>query len=60
MFTGKQLRSLIIPLVIEQLLSVLVGTMDIMMVSQVGEFATSGVSLVDNVTNLLIQAFSAK
>lgn len=59
MFTGKQLRSLIIPLVIEQLLSVLVGTMDIMMVSQVGEFATSGVSLVDNVTNLLIQAFSA-
>ncbi|MBQ9911304.1 MAG: MATE family efflux transporter [Lachnospiraceae bacterium] len=59
MFTAKQLKSLIIPLVIEQFLSVLVGTMDIMMVSQVGEYATSGVSLVDNVTNLLIQAFSA-
>lgn len=29
------------------------------MVSQVGEYATSGVSLVDSITNLLVQAFSA-
>lgn len=59
LFTNKQLKQLIVPLIIEQLLSVLVGTMDVIMVSQVGEYATSGVSLVDSITNLLVQAFSA-
>lgn len=59
MFTNKQLKKLIIPLIIEQLLAILVGMMDVMMVSQVGEAATSGVSLVDSITALLIQAFSA-
>lgn len=59
MFTNKQLKALIFPLIIEQFLGVLVGTMDVIMVSQVGEFATSGVSLVDTITNLLVQAFSA-
>ena len=59
MFTNKQLKDLIVPLIIEQFLGVLVGTMDVIMVSQVGEFATSGVSLVDSITNLLVQAFSA-
>ena len=55
MFTNKQLKALIVPLVIEQFLGVLVGSMDVMMVSQVGEFATSGVSLVDQITFLFIQ-----
>ena len=41
-FTNKQLKALIFPLVIEQFLGILVGTMDVIMVSQVGEFATSG------------------
>ncbi len=59
MFTNKQLKALIFPLVIEQFLGILVGTMDVIMVSQVGEYATSGVSLVDTITNLLVQAFSA-
>jgi len=59
MFTNKQLKSLIIPLVIEQFLSVLVGTMDVMMVAQVGEYATSGVSLVDQITILFMQVFAA-
>ena len=59
MFTTKQLKQLIFPLIIEQFLGVLVGTMDVIMVSQVGEYATSGVSLVDTITNLLVQAFSA-
>jgi len=59
MFTNKQLKALIIPLVIEQFLGVLVGSMDVMMVSQVGEYATSGVSLVDQITFLFIQIFSA-
>ena len=59
MFTKEQLKKLIIPLMVEQLLVMLVGTMDIMMVSQVGEYATSGVSLVDSITNLMVQAFAA-
>ncbi|MBR6323028.1 MAG: MATE family efflux transporter [Lachnospiraceae bacterium] len=59
MFTNKQLKALILPLIIEQFLGVLVGTMDVIMVSQVGECATSGVSLVDTITNLLVQAFAA-
>ena len=59
MFTNKQLKNLILPLIMEQALSVFVGAMDVMMVSQVGEYATSGVSLVDSITILLVQAFSA-
>ena len=58
-FTNKQLKKLIIPLIIEQFLAVLVGTMDVMMVSQVGEHATSGVSLIDQMTFLFVQAFGA-
>ena len=59
MFTGKDLRKLIIPLVIEQILSVTVGLVDSMMVSSVGEAAVSGVSLVDTVNILLIGLFGA-
>ena len=59
LFSNKQLKKLIIPLIIEQFLAVLVGTMDVMMVSQVGEHATSGVSLVDQMTFLFVQAFGA-
>ena len=59
LFSNKQLKKLIIPLIIEQFLAVLVGTMDVMMVSQVGEYATSGVSLVDQMTFLFVQAFGA-
>ncbi len=59
MFTGKQLRRLIIPLIIEQFLAITVGMADTMMVSQVGEAAVSGVSLVDMVNVLLINIFAA-
>ena len=58
-FTDLQLRRLIGPLVIEQLLSILVGLMDSVMVSQVGEAAVSAVSLVDSVNMLLVFAFTA-
>ena len=47
MFSDKDLRKLIVPLVIEQILAVLVGTADTVMVSYAGESAISGVSLVD-------------
>ncbi len=59
MFDNASLKRLIIPLVIEQILAVTVGMADIIMVSQVGQHATSGVSLVDTISTLLIQVFSA-
>lgn len=59
MFSNKDLKKLILPLLIEQILAVLVGMLDIMMVSGVGESAVSGVSLVDTIGILLINIFSA-
>lgn len=58
-FTRRDLRRLIVPLVIEQLLAITVGLMDSLMVSQVGEAAISAVSLVDTVNVLLVNAFAA-
>ena len=58
-FTSLELRRLIIPLVIEQLLGITVGLLDSVMVSQVGEAAISAVSLVDTVNVLLVSAFAA-
>lgn len=58
-FSNRDLRRLIIPLVIEQLLAFTVGLLDSIMVSQVGEAAISAVSLVDTVNVLLVGAFSA-
>lgn len=59
MFSKKQLYRLIIPLIIEQILAVTVGMVDLIMVSSVGEIAVSGVSLVDTLNVLLINIFSA-
>jgi len=59
MFTKKQLIKLIIPLIIEQILAVAVGMVDIIMIAKAGESAVSGVSLVDTLNVLLINIFSA-
>lgn len=59
MFSNKDLKRLIIPLVIEQLLAVTVGFADTIMVSSVGEAAVSAVSLVDGINILLINIFAA-
>lgn len=53
------IRSLLIPVVLEQLLNSIMGTADTMMVSNVGSAAISAVSLVDSINVLVIQAFSA-
>ena len=58
-FSDRDLRRLIVPLVIEQLLAITVGLFDSVMVSHVGEAAISAVSLVDTVNVLLVNAFSA-
>ena len=59
LFSNRALVTLIIPLIIEQFLNVLVGMADTIMVSNVGEAAVSGVSLVDSVMLLLINVFQA-
>lgn len=59
LFDNKALLTLILPLVIEQLLAVLVGMADSIMIASVGEAAVSGVSLVDQIMVLLINVFAA-
>nr|WP_325247638.1 MATE family efflux transporter [uncultured Oscillibacter sp.] len=58
-FTARDLRKLVVPLVVEQLLAITVGLSDSLMVAQVGEAAMSAVSLVDTVNVLLVNAFAA-
>lgn len=58
-FSRKALMQLILPLVLEQFLSVAIGMADTIMVSTAGEAAVSGISLVDSLNILLIQVFSA-
>lgn len=50
---------LLVPIILEQLLNSLMGTIDTVMVSNVGSAAISAVSLVDSINVLVIQAFSA-
>lgn len=59
LFSNTDLRKLIIPLVIEQMLAMMVGVVDTMMISHVGESAVSGVSLVDMISSFFIFVFSA-
>lgn len=59
LFTNKMLRNLLVPIILEQLLNALMGTVDTMMVSNVGSAAISAVSLVDSINVLVIQAFAA-
>lgn len=59
MYTNKQLARLLLPLLIEQTLSIFVGMADTVMVSSLGDAAISGVSLVDMFCNVLISMFAA-
>lgn len=59
MFSRQQLRRLIFPLIVEQILAITVGMVDTMMISYAGEAAISGVSLVDMINVLLINIFAA-
>jgi len=58
-WNNRALFSLLWPLIVEQVLLVAMGAADTAMVSSVGEFAVSGVNIVDNINNLLIIAFTA-
>ena len=59
LFSNQDLRKLIVPLLVEQLLAVTVGLADSIMVASVGEAAVSAVSLIDTVMVLLINTFTA-
>lgn len=59
LFTNQSLKKLIWPLIVEQILIMIVGMADTMMVSYAGEAAISGVGLVDMVNNLIITVLAA-
>ena len=59
LFSKKDLIKLLGPLIVEQILTVLVGMVDVVMVAAVGEAAVSGVALVDSISILIIQLLAA-
>ena len=58
-FSNKALKTMIIPLLIEQLLHLIVGIADTMMVSYAGESTVSGVSLDTMIYTIFIYLFTA-
>lgn len=59
MYSNRELMRLVMPLIVELALKLIVGLLDSVMVSSVGEAAVSGVSLVDSVMQLIIYIFAA-
>lgn len=59
LFSNKELAALLVPLILESALNMLIGMCDTIMVSKCGEAAVSGVSLVDSISNLFLNLFSA-
>lgn len=59
LFSNKTLKEMIIPLFLEQLLVMLVGMADTLVISYAGEAAVSGVSLVNQFNTIFIYLFTA-
>ena len=59
LYSNQKLLRMLTPLVIEQVLVMLVGMVDTVMVSDAGEAAVSGVALVDMVNYLIITVMAA-
>jgi len=59
LFSDEAIRKLLIPLIIENLLTSLMGMADSMMVTRIGSAAISAVSLTDSINVLIIQMLSA-
>lgn len=58
MFSNKDLKNLIVPLFLEQLLMALVGIADVFVIVFVGAAAVSGVSLVNSFDTIFINLFT--
>lgn len=59
LFSNRALRNMIAPLFLEQLLVMLVGIADTLVISYAGEAAVSGVSLVNQFNTIFIYLFTA-
>ncbi|MGN0706653.1 MAG: MATE family efflux transporter [Faecalibacterium sp.] len=59
MFSNQDLKKLIVPLFLEQLLVALVGMADVFVIGFVGEAAVSGVSLVNSFNTIFLNLFTA-
>ena len=59
LFTDSMLKAMIIPLVTEQLLQMVVGLADTMMVSYAGEAVVAGVGLDTMIYTIFIYLFTA-
>lgn len=59
LFSRNYLNHLIWPLIAEQFLAMTIGACDTVMVASIGEAGVSGVSLIDQLGQLMIQLFAA-
>ena len=59
LFDNKKMAALLIPLAIDQLLNSFMGTVDTLVVSNLGSAAISAVTLVDSINILIVHAFFA-
>lgn len=59
MFSNKDIKNIIVPLFLEQLLLMLVGIVDTFNIAYCGEAAVSGVSLVSQLSTIFIMLFTA-
>ena len=59
LFSKRELFHIILPLILQQILAITIGTADSMMVAYAGEAAVSGVSLVNTLDTLLVLVFTS-
>lgn len=59
LFSNQELKKMVVPLFLEQLLVMLVGLADTLVISYAGEAAVSGVSLVNQFNTIFIYLFTA-
>ena len=59
LFTRKDIAKIVLPLFLQNLLAIAIGMVDSMMVSNKGEDAFAGVSLVNSLDTVLVTLFSA-
>ena len=59
LFSKKDLFRMVLPMMIQQVLAITVGTVDSIMVASAGEAAVAGVALVGMLDSLLVITFSS-